>query len=99
MESVTITNYADIVFNGFGQFGQTKPIAGSTFNKNHCDSSAGFARVAALYPSRKAGNAFLVKLSSHLKEMKEMHKCVDCREAAMVKKAQVAQGLFRVRGV
>jgi hypothetical protein len=107
MESITIPSYADIVFNRFGQFGQTKPIATTTFNKNHCDFSSGFARVAALYPSRKAGNAFTVKLSSHAKEMKEsveykfrkeLTNCTDRREAAIIWNAQKAAGLFRVRG-
>lgn len=99
MYSISIVNNDFKVFNRFGQFGQTKPIATATSNKLSCYFSAGSARVAALYPCRKAENAFTVKLTSHLQEMKEMQECVDHREAAIIKNANATRGLFRVRGV
>lgn len=54
--------------------------------------------VRALYPARAAFNTKVVNLHSCVKEYKELRDAVDGREAAIIKKAQVAQGLFRVRG-
>lgn len=107
MYSISNINYDFKVFNRFGQFGQTKPISTAASNKNHSYFSSGSARVAALYPCRKAENAFTVKLSSHAREIKEsaeykfrkeLTNCTDRREAAIVWNAKKAAGLFRVRG-
>lgn len=95
MNSIAYNTYASI---GYKDCGKANQLADTIFTNFDRACTNGFTKVRALYPCIRAGNSFIKKLDSHVKEAMEIKDCVDRREAGMIKRAQAVKGLFRDRG-